>query len=163
MSPCVLCGATAPQPLQRRGLRHLQRCDSCGLVSVRHIPGPSELREVYSEEYFRNAHSHVSGYEDYAKVFRQGRELKENESILSEDCNLIGTPEELIAKIANANPHLYQRDIERIVNTVLDEIINALKEGDRVELGTAGAYTSACASVGFNGFPPPEVVVLPPR
>lgn len=66
MSPCVLCGATAPQPLQRRGLRHLQRCDSCGLVSVRHIPGPSELREVYSEEYFRNAHSHVSGYEDYA-------------------------------------------------------------------------------------------------
>ena len=43
----------------------------------------------------------VPGYEDYAKVFRQGRELKENESILSEDCNLIGTPEELIAKIAD--------------------------------------------------------------
>ena len=36
-------------------------------------------------------------------------------------------------KIAEKNPHLYHRDIERIVNTVLDEIINALKEGDRVE------------------------------
>ena len=34
---------------------------------------------------------------------------------------------ELVQKIAEKNPHLYHRDIERIVNTVLDEIINALK------------------------------------
>ena len=39
------------------------------------------------------------GYEDYAKVFRQGRELGENESILSEDCHLIGSPEEILEKI----------------------------------------------------------------
>lgn len=41
----------------------------------------------------------VPGYEDYAKVFRQGREMREDESILSEDSHLIGTPEEIIAKI----------------------------------------------------------------
>ena len=41
----------------------------------------------------------VPGYEDYAKVFRQGRDLAENENILSEDSSLIGTPEEIIAKI----------------------------------------------------------------
>lgn len=41
----------------------------------------------------------VPGYEDYAKVFRQGRELREDESILSEDSHLIGTPKEIIEKI----------------------------------------------------------------
>ena len=48
---------------------------------------------------------------------------------------------ELVQKIAEKNPHLYHRDIERIVNTVLDEIINALKEGDRVELRGFGAFS----------------------
>lgn len=46
------------------------------------------------------------GYEDYAKVFKQGRELKEDESILSEDCNLIGTPEEILAKIAHVQKQI---------------------------------------------------------
>ena len=30
----------------------------------------------------------------------------------------------------------------------------ALKEGDRVRLHAAGAYTSCYSTVGFNGFPP---------
>ena len=41
---------------------------------------------------------------------------------------------ELIQHISIANPHLYQRDVERIVNVVFDEIISALACGDRVEL-----------------------------
>ena len=41
----------------------------------------------------------VEGYEEYAKVFRQGRELREEESLLSEDSHLIGTPEEILEKI----------------------------------------------------------------
>ena len=49
---------------------------------------------------------------------------------------------ELVQKIAEKNPLLYHRDIERIVNTVLDEIINALKEGDRVELRGFGAFSA---------------------
>ena len=40
-----------------------------------------------------------------------------------------------------ANPHLYHRDVERIVNVVLDEIAGALARGDRVELRGFGAFT----------------------
>lgn len=48
---------------------------------------------------------------------------------------------ELIQKISAANPHLFQRDVERIVNVVLDEIVEALSRGDRVELRGFGAFT----------------------
>ena len=48
---------------------------------------------------------------------------------------------ELIQKIAGTNPHLYQRDVERIVNVIFDEIIEALARGDRVELRGFGAFT----------------------
>ena len=48
---------------------------------------------------------------------------------------------ELIEKIAAENPHLYQRDVERIVNTVFDEIIEAMSNGDRVELRGFGAFS----------------------
>ena len=41
---------------------------------------------------------------------------------------------ELIQKIADENPHLFQRDVERIVNTIFEEIRDALANGDRVEL-----------------------------
>ncbi len=48
---------------------------------------------------------------------------------------------ELIQKIASSNPHLFHRDIERIVNVILDEIVDALARGDRVELRGFGAFT----------------------
>lgn len=48
---------------------------------------------------------------------------------------------ELIQKIADENPHLYQRDVERIVGTVFDEIIGAMAAGDRVELRGFGAFS----------------------
>ena len=48
---------------------------------------------------------------------------------------------ELIQRVASANPHLYQRDVERIVNVILDEIIASLARGDRVELRGFGAFT----------------------
>ena len=48
---------------------------------------------------------------------------------------------ELIQKIAEENSHLYQRDVERIVNTVFDEIIEAMARGDRVELRGFGAFS----------------------
>jgi integration host factor subunit beta len=41
---------------------------------------------------------------------------------------------ELVQRIAEHNPHLYQRDVENIVNAILDEIVAALARGDRVEL-----------------------------
>ncbi|MCY4336784.1 MAG: integration host factor subunit beta [Litoreibacter sp.] len=48
---------------------------------------------------------------------------------------------ELIQKIADENPHLYQRDVERIVNTVFEEVIDAISEGNRVELRGFGAFS----------------------
>jgi 2-polyprenyl-3-methyl-5-hydroxy-6-metoxy-1,4-benzoquinol methylase len=43
----------------------LHRCRTCGLVSVREMPAPEELRAVYGEAYFRNARSDDLGYDDY--------------------------------------------------------------------------------------------------
>ncbi len=48
---------------------------------------------------------------------------------------------ELIAQLADQNPHLYQRDVERIVTTVFEEITDALRRGDRVELRGFGAFS----------------------
>ena len=48
---------------------------------------------------------------------------------------------ELLQRIADETPHLYQRDVERIVNTIFDEIIEAMAKGDRVELRGFGAFS----------------------
>jgi integration host factor subunit beta len=48
---------------------------------------------------------------------------------------------ELVQRIADRNPHLYLRDVEKIVNAILDEIVNALARGDRVELRGFGAFS----------------------
>jgi integration host factor subunit beta len=48
---------------------------------------------------------------------------------------------ELIQKIAAGNPHLFHRDVEKIVNVLFDEIVDALARGDRVELRGFGAFT----------------------
>jgi integration host factor subunit beta len=59
---------------------------------------------------------------------------------------------ELVEQIAKASPHLYQRDVEYIVNAVLDEIADALSRGDRVELRGFGAFSvkNRSARVGRN-------------
>ena len=51
------------------------------------------------------------------------------------------TKSELITYLAEENPHLYQRDAERIVTTIFDEISAALSRGDRVELRGFGAFS----------------------
>lgn len=48
---------------------------------------------------------------------------------------------ELVRRIGESNPHLYQRDIENLVSAILDEIIAALARGDRVELRGFGTFT----------------------
>jgi integration host factor subunit beta len=48
---------------------------------------------------------------------------------------------ELVLHIANANPHLYQRDVESIVNAILGEITNAMAKSDRVELRGFGTFS----------------------
>ena len=47
---------------------------------------------------------------------------------------------ELVQKLTSKNPHLYQRDLDRVITVVLDEIVGALKEGHRVELRGFGTF-----------------------
>lgn len=51
------------------------------------------------------------------------------------------TKSELIQKLAERNPHLYMRDVEKIVDTIFEEITQALADGDRVELRGFGAFS----------------------
>jgi len=51
------------------------------------------------------------------------------------------TKSELVQRLADANPHLYQRDVEVIVTAIFDEIAAALARGDRVELRGFGAFS----------------------
>ena len=48
---------------------------------------------------------------------------------------------ELIAKLASENPHLTQKDVERVISVILDEMIDALVGGGRVELRGFGAFS----------------------
>ncbi len=51
------------------------------------------------------------------------------------------TKSELVARLAERNPHLYHKDVERIVSTIFEEITAALAEGGRVELRGFGAFS----------------------
>jgi integration host factor subunit beta len=47
---------------------------------------------------------------------------------------------ELVQKLSEQNPHLYQRDIENVVNAILDTISDALAQGGRVEIRGFGTF-----------------------
>ena len=49
---------------------------------------------------------------------------------------------ELVQRILSQNPHLYQRDIEKIVTAILDEMVGALRRGERVELRGFGTFSA---------------------
>ena len=51
------------------------------------------------------------------------------------------TRSQLIARLVEQNPHLMQRDAEKVIATVFDEISDALARGDRVELRGFGAFS----------------------
>ncbi|MBJ3776242.1 integration host factor subunit beta [Acuticoccus mangrovi] len=48
---------------------------------------------------------------------------------------------ELVTRLALQNPHLYQREVEGVLNAVLDEISDALRDRNRVELRGFGAFS----------------------
>ena len=49
---------------------------------------------------------------------------------------------DLVKRLMAQCPHLYERDIEKIVNVILEQITGALRQGDRVELRGFGAFTA---------------------
>lgn len=48
---------------------------------------------------------------------------------------------ELILKLADENPHLYQNDVIKMVDTIFEEITDALIRRNRVELRGFGIFT----------------------
>ena len=50
----------------------------------------------------------------------------------------------LVQRIAEQNPHLYQRDVENLVNAILTSIVIALARGDRVEIRGFGVFSVKC-------------------
>ena len=64
---------------------------------------------------------------------------------------------ELIQRIFSQNPHLYQRDIENIVNAIIDEIVKALGRGDRVELRDFGVFQPRFADRARGAIPRPAL------
>ena len=59
---------------------------------------------------------------------------------------------ELVARISEQYPHLYQRDVEAIINRILNEIGDAMGRGDRIELRGFGAFSvkQRAARIGRN-------------
>ena len=48
---------------------------------------------------------------------------------------------ELVTRLAEMNPHLYEKDCEAIVRAILDRITDALAVGDRVEIRGFGVFS----------------------
>jgi integration host factor subunit beta len=48
---------------------------------------------------------------------------------------------ELVTRVLAQNPHLFQSDIEKIVNAILEEIVAAIAQGGRVEVRGFGIFT----------------------
>ena len=48
---------------------------------------------------------------------------------------------ELVARIAGQNPHLFARDVEAVVDTILDAVTAALADGNRGELRGFGSFS----------------------
>ena len=59
----------------------------------------------------------------------------------------------LIKRLTAANPHLYARDIERIVDTVFEQIGAALARGSRVELRGFGVFSTRASGARFGRNP----------
>jgi integration host factor subunit beta len=66
---------------------------------------------------------------------------------------------ELVQRISAQNPHLFQRDVDKIVTTILDEIAKALRSGDRVELRGFGAFSAKTREAHTGRNPRTGVVV----
>ena len=62
------------------------------------------------------------------------------------------TRSELILKIISKNSYLYHKDVYKIIDTLINCVTKALKDGDRVELRGFGTFTTKLrnARIGRN-------------
>jgi integration host factor subunit beta len=66
---------------------------------------------------------------------------------------------ELVQRISALSPHLFRREVEKIVDAILDEIVKALERGDRVELRGFGAFSAKTRGAHTGRNPRTGVVV----
>jgi integration host factor subunit beta len=59
---------------------------------------------------------------------------------------------DLVKRVSDQNPHLYQRDVEKIVTAMFEAMIAALARGDRIEIRGFGSFSvrSRAARIGRN-------------
>jgi integration host factor subunit beta len=58
----------------------------------------------------------------------------------SEDTGGKMTKSGLIEEVARRTPHISKKDTEVVVNTIFDSMIEALKQGDRIEIRGFGSF-----------------------
>ena len=59
---------------------------------------------------------------------------------------------ELLQKLCNSNPNLLRKDVEKILKIIFEEMLEALKRGENIEIRRFGSYkvTTRKARVGRN-------------
>jgi integration host factor subunit beta len=69
----------------------------------------------------------------------------------------------LIRRISSQNPHLHERHVEKVVAAMLDQIIVALAQGDRVELRGFGVFSTKIRKARAGRNPRTGVAVSVPQ
>jgi integration host factor subunit beta len=69
----------------------------------------------------------------------------------------------LIHRIFSQSPHLYQRDVEKVLRAILDQIVGALARGDRVELRDFGVFSTKLRKARTGRNPRTGVAVSVPQ
>jgi 2-polyprenyl-3-methyl-5-hydroxy-6-metoxy-1,4-benzoquinol methylase len=62
-SACNLCGCASASALYSS--LGIVRCDECGLARIKNPPSAEQLKQIYTESYFRSRDSGSLGYDDY--------------------------------------------------------------------------------------------------
>lgn len=63
---CCVCGSNDfASKINSVFDNELLKCLNCGLVFLINQPSWSDLKKIYSQEYFKNDNSHLYGYQDY--------------------------------------------------------------------------------------------------
>jgi len=73
------------------------------------------------------------------------------------------TKSELIAAIANKQPHLLQKDVELAINNILDALTTAIVNGSRIEIRGFGGFSTTNRDPRIGRNPKTGEIVSVPR
>src|SRR5258708_12297250 len=105
-------------------------------------------------------HQNDTGSRDRRAGSRPGGRHR-NRLVTSPGAATAMTKSELIQRLAEKNPHLYQRDLEIIINTIFGEITAALMRGDPVGLPGFVAFAIQRPNPPLRPNPPTDPIFPP--